>query len=181
MLLTANFDRDEFGNVPPEYEGNVVALATTLQAFRTLAGVPFYITKPGGVYRSPEHNATVPGASATSQHLQARAADGTFVGITNRELARRVMAAMKAGKFPQFGQMILYDYDTHTHISLPRTGKPNNQILYARKGANGKPVYTPITQAADVPAVSRAAIQGGAVVGVMLASLALSYFLPGGN
>ena len=182
MKLTANFDRDEFGDVPQQYEGNVVALASLLQRFRDLAGVPFVIQPGGRVYSSPEHNATIFGAASNSQHLTASAADGAFVGITNRELARRVLAAMKDGTLPTFGQFILYDYNLHTHISLPRATR-NNEVLYARKDSNGDPYYTPITSASDVPLVSavtkKAATGAASALGIMLLSLALSHAFGG--
>lgn len=184
MRLTENFDREEFGDVPPQYEGNVIALASLLQHFRDLAGVPFVIRPGGRVYSSPEHNAEIFGAAKNSQHLTASAADGAFIGISNRELARRVLEAMRDGTLPTFGQFILYDYNLHTHISLPRASR-NNQVLYARKDASGEPYYTPITSADDVPLVSavtkKTAVSAASTLGVMLLSLALSHLLGGNN
>ena len=178
MKLTANFDRDEFGDVPPEYEGNVARLATLLQAFRDLAGVPGIITSG---YRSAEHNREVGGVTG-SQHGDATAADCSFLGITDRELATRVMAAMQAGKFPTFGQFILYDYTTHVHISLPRATR-NNEILYARRSPDGETTYARITQPSDVPLVSglaKSVARGAATtVAVMILSLALSSLFGG--
>lgn len=179
--IQPNFSRSEFdvsGAVPPEYEGNVAALAALLQQFRDMESaalgrpVPIVLTS---VYRSAEHNhavyANVPnGASLKayngSQHLTASAGDGIHAA-TDREVAEALFTAMAQGAAPNFGQVIFYDDEPHIHISLPRDTEPNGEVLFASLDASGNRQFQTVTTPADVPAVTsfgKAALAAGGLL-----------------
>jgi zinc D-Ala-D-Ala carboxypeptidase len=164
MQLTPNFAADEFDVNEPwplDKQGNRQALADLFQWLRDLCGRPIIITS---AFRSPAHNASV-GGSSTSQHLTAEAADGTVVGMTNREVARRVLAAKAAGEAPDYGQFIVYDDDGHVHLSLGS----KQQDLVAARDDNGARTYRPLVVATDVARLGASTVTGLVVVAVLLA------------
>lgn len=91
-------------------------------------------------YRSPRLNAAV-GSASTSQHLLGEAADFEVPGVANGTVAAWCRDNL------DFGQLILEAYTPGqpssgwVHISLPRIGKPNRQVLTATPGSHGM-VYT---------------------------------------
>jgi zinc D-Ala-D-Ala carboxypeptidase len=152
--LTANFSASEFDvheawPDTPAMLANRQALANLLQYFRNLFNVPGRITS---AYRSPDRNASVGGASH-SEHMDGRAADVMWIGITDREACRRLLLAQRALTAPTFGQFIVYDDTFHVHISLPRVdGRKNNVILRALpKRADGSRSYVSIQHSEQVP------------------------------
>ena len=96
-----------------------------LQPIRDKWGKPIIITSG---FRSKLVNQAV-GGSKTSQHALGEAADLKIGGITeNRKLFDLIVQMIK-NKEIEVGQLINeYNY-SWIHISLPRIGKPNNQIL----------------------------------------------------
>lgn len=126
---------------------NRQALANLLQYFRDLFNVPGRITS---AYRSPDRNAQVGGASH-SEHMDGRAADVMWLGITDREAVRRLLLEMRTMRAPSFGQFIVYDDTFHTHISLPRSdGRKNNVVLRAYK-VDGQRRYATVVSAEQIP------------------------------
>jgi hypothetical protein len=164
MRLTANFDSREFDvhePWPAELAAQRFALAQLVQAVRDIAGLPIIITS---AYRSPARNAEIGGAP-DSQHTKGEALDAVVIGMTDRELIRRVLLAEGRAAMPEYGQLIVYTFTNHFHISLARAGRGNRELLLASKDASGQTVYAPISMATDVPI-------GGAVV-ALLAGLSL--------
>ena len=69
------------------------------------------------------------GGSKTSQHLLGQAADIKASQNENKALFQLIEKMVKDGEI-QVGQLIdEYGYKW-IHVSLPRTNKPNNQILH---------------------------------------------------
>ncbi|MBR1467331.1 MAG: DUF882 domain-containing protein [Bacteroidaceae bacterium] len=100
-----------------------------LEVVRKEYGYPIKVTSG---YRSPKVNAAVGGAK-TSQHMYGEAADLKAIKTTNKQLFDVIAKLIKDKKI-QCGQLI-WEYGTKkepgwVHLSLPRTNKPNNQILY---------------------------------------------------
>ena len=69
------------------------------------------------------------GGSKTSQHLLGQAADIKSSQNENKALFQLIEKMVKAGEI-QVGQLIDEYYYKWIHVSLPRTNKPNNQILH---------------------------------------------------
>ena len=131
--LTPNFTLEEFtqasmgGNVPWQYRDNLAASADLMQAVRDLVGLPVRITS---FWRSPGREAAL-GHNYKSQHLTASATDCKVVGMDSVEAAQKIVAAHKAGAFPDWGQLIVYPHTSkHLHISLPnRVNGRKNDVL----------------------------------------------------
>src|SRR5690349_18047214 len=107
MYLTPNFQSGEFDvhePWPADLDANRQQVAQLLQWLRDLAGVPGIVTS---AYRSPTRNAEVHG-SETSQHMRGEAADVVFYLVPIRELAARVLDAVRSHAAPAFGQIIFY-------------------------------------------------------------------------
>lgn len=167
MQLTQNFRSEEF-DVPEPWPASKASeraqLAQLLQWFRDLFGVPGIITSG---WRSPAHNLEIGGATH-SEHMDGRAVDIVFRGISDQEATRRLLDAEARGQAPAYGQFITYDLDSHLHISLPRSdGRVNRQKL--RCVAPG--LYKTIAKASDVPKgiIAAPALWALALVGVALA------------
>lgn len=160
MKLTRNFDSSEFDVHEPwpmQYAAKRLQLATLAQWFRDLAGVPGIINS---AYRSPTRNASVGGADH-SQHMVGEALDISFLGISDRELTSRLLAAERAGTAPAYGQFIVYEDTGHTHISL---GTKREKLVAYKE--NGVRRYRTIVSAADVPRVGQTTVQALAVLAV---------------
>ena len=101
-----------------------------LDPLREKWGAPIIVTSG---YRSPALNRAVGGASG-SQHTKGEAADIRSVSDSikdNKELFNLVLQMLK-DKEIKVGQLIdEYGYNW-VHVSLPRSGKVNNQILHIR-------------------------------------------------
>lgn len=101
-----------------------------LQPIRDAYGQPIVVTSG---YRCPALNAAVGGVK-NSQHVLGQAADIKAVNPkANGILFAFIHDLVKSGKL-KVGQLI-WEYGTKTrpnwiHVSLPRVGKPNNQVLY---------------------------------------------------
>lgn len=101
-----------------------------LQPIRDAYGQPIIVTSG---YRCPALNAAVGGVK-NSQHVLGQAADIKAVNPkANGILFNFIRDLVKSGKL-KVGQLI-WEYGTKTrpnwiHVSLPRVGKPNNQVLY---------------------------------------------------
>jgi hypothetical protein len=101
-----------------------------LQPIRDAWGQPIVISSG---YRCPRLNAVVGGVKG-SQHLLGQAADIKAANPKdNGKLFSCIAQLVKSGKI-QVGQLI-WEYGTKTcpkwvHVSLPRAGKKNNQLLY---------------------------------------------------
>lgn len=100
-----------------------------LQPIRDEYGKPIVVTSG---YRGEKLNKAVGGAK-TSQHMYGQAADIEALDGNNAELFKTIKKMMDEGKL-KVGQLI-WEYGTKrqpnwVHVSLPRNGKVNNQILY---------------------------------------------------
>ena len=80
-----------------------------LNTLRQALNKPVVITSG---YRTPEHNARIPGAATESMHLEGKAADITVAGMTPAQVAE---AAEKVG-FNGIGV-----YSTFTHVDVRDT------------------------------------------------------------
>lgn len=141
MRITKNFSLDELyasataarlkiDNTPSEeIKEKLDRLAKTiLQPIRDKWGAPIVVTSG---YRCPELNKAVGGAK-TSQHMLGEAADLKVGGKTeNKKLFRVIEAMVKSGKL-NVGQLIDEYGASWIHVSLPRVGKQNNQILHLK-------------------------------------------------
>lgn len=133
LIGTRNFTRSEAlkasgGFIPLEKEANAQATLELLQSVRDILGKPILITS---LYRSPEHNKTVPGHADGSQHLEADAADVNVVGMTNHEAAQKLMQAEKEGRMPAYHQLISYDETNHLHVGR---GKARQKLVKTPTG-----------------------------------------------
>lgn len=165
MKLTANFNADEFDVHEPwpagaHFETNRLELARRLQWLRDLAGVPVIVTS---AYRSETHNAEV-GGSPTSQHPKGEAVDAVTWLIPLRSLAARVLADVRAGRAPAFGQIIFYPVEGHTHLSLPTLGARNGEIRWKRADHD----YPFLHDALELPLWSAAQRRRGLQLGAAL-------------
>jgi hypothetical protein len=145
--LTSNFNAAEFDvhePVPLHLIGNRDRVARLVQWLRDLANRPGTITS---CYRSPARNRAVGGAPA-SAHLEAKAADVVFAGISKRELIRRALESIHAGHAPaDLGLLMIYDSTSHVHVGLTRPGYAKMRIL--RRPLAGPELV--VTRAEDVP------------------------------
>lgn len=148
--LTRNFSRSEFDK-PETYpdalvQGHLLPLVDLAQWLSDLQGN--FASFPTDTYRSPAHNASIVGASATSQHMDGDAVDVEFPFVSMREHAKRALDAINAGAAPAFGQLIFYVVKGHVHVSnpAPRLGDRNGQVLVCiGADASGKDIFNPLT------------------------------------
>lgn len=134
-LFSPHFELSEFFHgcstlersiMPVAYYNNIMQLSIMLEHIRKEFDCPIVITS---CYRNSGHNASTPNASRNSQHLTASAVDFylKFEPYTNLDLSAVVYFIRN---YMSFGQCI--EYDTFIHLSLPRSGKDNNQYLDKR-------------------------------------------------
>lgn len=170
--LTRNFNESEFlGNPPLRVRQNKLPqVAALCQWLRELAGVPARVTS---YYRSDARQRVVNPQVSDSQHEKGEAADLQFNGITQLELARRIGAAVKAGKSPPFGQIIFYpDYPgTTVHISL-RGVKHLRSVMVAPRRAEGGRHYVMLNTPQRVALLSTVPRVGAASI-IVVATLAV--------
>jgi len=101
-----------------------------LQPIRDAWGQPIVVTSG---YRCPRLNKAV-GGVANSQHVYGQAADIKAANpADNGKLFACIRKLVKDGRI-KVGQLI-WEYGTRrnprwVHVSLPRSGKANNQVLY---------------------------------------------------
>lgn len=121
---TANFSMKEFNSkdgipVPPMYYGNVQKVMEQLEVLRKYLGSNSITVNSG--YRSPEHNESVGGKSA-SAHLKGKAVDFTVKGYTPIQVREALRKLISNGQILDGG---IGQYNTFTHydIGTPRTWK----------------------------------------------------------
>ena len=135
--------RNGISNMPTaEHIANFKLLAEKIfEPIRNHFRVPIMISSG---YRSKELNASLKGASLTSQHCQGEAIDidmdGSPHGVTNRMVFDYIKDNLV------FDQLIYEFGDANNpdwvHVSYESTGKQRKQILRATR-SNGKTAYSP--------------------------------------
>lgn len=127
LIASSTAKRLGLDNTPTQQEkSNLKKLAVDiLQPIRDKWGSSIVVTSG---FRSDKVNKAV-GGSKTSQHAKGEAADLKIGGVAqNRKLFNLIVQMIK-NKEIQVGQLINeYNY-SWIHVSLPRQGKPNNQIF----------------------------------------------------
>lgn len=125
--LTKNFKVSEFAcndlaktNVPPEFLGNALYVATQLQKIRDLLETPIIINS---AYRTPNHNKQI-GGQKNSNHLYAMAVDIRQSKMTNFLFYEKILELVKYGFIPN-GEII--KYDTFVHYA------PNHELKHYSK------------------------------------------------
>jgi uncharacterized protein YcbK (DUF882 family) len=116
MMLTKNFDREEFDcndgtTIPSEFMPNVIEVAKNLQVLRDYIEEPIRVNSG---YRHKAYNKKIGGA-VSSQHLTASAADITAKSYTPKQLATIVEKLIKEGKL-KFGGVGIYPGFIHVDI-----------------------------------------------------------------
>ena len=101
-----------------------------LQPIRDAWGQPIVVTSG---YRCPRLNAAVGGVK-NSQHVLGQAADIKAANPADNGKLFACIKKLVQSKKINVGQLI-WEYGSKTtpkwvHVSLPRVGKPNNQVLY---------------------------------------------------
>lgn len=130
LTYSATANRLKIDNTPSaEIKEKLTTLAQTLlQPIRDAWRGAIVVTSG---YRSQEVNKVV-GGSKTSQHCKGEAAD-LKVGDKekNKRLFNLIYKLIETNEI-EVGQLIdEYNY-SWVHVSLPREGKPNNQVLHLR-------------------------------------------------
>lgn len=102
--MTKNFKLSEFNCrsgavMPANVQRNITELAKNLQALRDTVGLPIRINSG---YRSPEHNASVGGAKA-STHLTGKGADFAVIGLSPIRVVEAIERLINEGKMKQGG------------------------------------------------------------------------------
>ena len=145
MKLTEHFTLEELiasstakakgiDNTPNEEEqAHLLQLCQQiLEPIRKIYGQPIKVTS---AFRCKKLNTAVGGAK-TSQHLTGCAADIKATKTTNAVLFHCIKQLIEQKKI--FVGQLIWEYGTKNepnwvHVSMPRVGKPNNQILYLYK------------------------------------------------
>lgn len=130
MVYSATAERLKLDNTPNEKEkANLVRLVLEiLQPVRDKWGRPIVVTSG---FRSEAVNKAVGGAR-NSQHRLGEAADIKIGSKSqNKALFNFILDMVNKGEI-KVGQLIdEYGY-SWVHVSLPRQGKPNNQVLHIK-------------------------------------------------
>lgn len=130
MVYSATAERLKLDNTPNEKEkANLVRLVLEiLQPIRDKWGRPIVVTSG---FRSEAVNKAVGGAR-NSQHRLGEAADIKIGSKSqNKTLFNFILDMVNKGEI-KVGQLIdEYGY-SWVHVSLPRQGKPNNQVLHIK-------------------------------------------------
>lgn len=130
MVYSATAERLKLDNTPNEKEkANLVRLVLEiLQPVRDKWGRPIVVTSG---FRSEAVNKAVGGAR-NSQHRLGEAADIKIGSKSqNKALFNFILDMVNKGEI-KVGQLIdEYGY-SWVHVSLPREGKPNNQVLHIK-------------------------------------------------
>lgn len=130
MVYSATAERLKLPNIPNDTEkAKLIKLVTEiLQPIRDKWGSPIIVTSG---YRSEVVNKAV-GGVRNSQHRLGEAADVKIGSkAQNKALFNFIYDMVKKGEI-QVGQLIdEYGY-SWVHVSLPRQGKPNNQVLHIK-------------------------------------------------
>ena len=125
-------DHREFDNTPNEAElANLKLLAEFLEQVKTvLGGKPIMVNS---AFRSKAVNDAV-GSKDTSQHRIGCAADFRVPAMTPDQVVKAIIAA----NLPY--DQIIREFNSWTHISIPRSGAPRKQALIIDK--SGTRQYT---------------------------------------
>ena len=120
MQLTKNFNLSEFnckdGTIVPEYYiANVKRLAENLQVLRDSYNLPIIVNSG---YRTTFYNKKI-GGSVASYHILAMASDIRILGISPRDLAKRIEKLIKEKKMLQGGLGI---YNNFVHYDIRGIG-----------------------------------------------------------
>lgn len=120
MKLSNNFKLSEFASndgaeTPCNIQLNLKELALNLQVLRDYVGQPI---KVNSGYRSPEYNATIPGAAKNSQHIYGKAADIVIDGYRPVQVKAMIEKLISEGKMKQGG---IGNYNTFTHYDIRGT------------------------------------------------------------
>ena len=144
VIRSESAKRKGISNMPTaEHIANFKILAEKIfEPIRNHFRVPIIISSG---YRSKELNASIPGASLTSQHCTGEAIDidmdGTPNGVTNKMVFDYIRENLI------FDQLI-FEFGTAenpdwVHVSYESNGKQRKQVLKASR-VNGNTVYTKI-------------------------------------
>lgn len=125
--FTAHELRADTPGIPGYAEANLFKTAAWLEAARAILGAPLTVTSG---YRSPEHNASLPGASSTSDHMTGLAADWKPRGLSLYSTYHK----LKAGPLPPFDQLIFYPVTGHIHVGLGARMRGEYRIALAEGG-----------------------------------------------
>lgn len=150
-LATANFREAEFyiHERPPAdiIRSRLPQMMRLAQWLRDLAQSPGIVNS---YYRSPARNARVGGVDH-SAHMTGDGVDIQFPLIPLREMGRRILASVRTGSAPRFGEIILYNDLLHIHITNAGVGG-NMELLYSPgKRADGSRMYLPLVAPDDLP------------------------------
>ena len=104
--ITENFHSDEFACKGTGELKVSADLVNQLEELRKAVGQPIRITSG---YRSPEHNATIPGAAENSVHMTGRAADIQIPGMSVEEMSRLAR---------EFFPVVHDNYSSHIHVEI---------------------------------------------------------------
>lgn len=132
LIKSPTANRLKIRNIPnaQQYKQLRRLAIEVLQPIRDKYGLPLIVTSG---FRCEKLNKAVGGAK-TSQHCKGEAADIHTVSDTiedNKKLFDLIFDMIKNGEI-KVGQLIdEYDYNW-VHVSLPRVGKVNNQILHIK-------------------------------------------------
>jgi len=117
MKLSKNFNWSEFQSkdgapMPTDVKANIRRLVENLEVIRAALNSPIKITSG---YRSPGHNASIPGSAKDSQHVKGTAADFSSPGYTPAQIGAVIEQLIAAGKISQGGLGI---YPTWVHYDI---------------------------------------------------------------
>ena len=143
--VTKNFSASEFdshdgADYPPGWiEDRLHPLCITLERIReALGGAPCVVISG---YRSPEHNEALRrhsnGVAKNSQHVQGRAADVRFVGVTPARAHEAALQLHAAGALPHMGGLGLYKGWIHVDVRPSIGGR---LARWDGKGIGSEPV-----------------------------------------
>lgn len=119
--LTPNFTQEEF-MCPCGCGGYHISfhLVGLLQELRDKVGRPVYVSQGGG-FRCPAYNATLPRASATSQHLNGLAAD---INVKDMDVVTLWRICLLEPRFTGLGF-----YPSHVHVDI----RPGQRVFWSSK------------------------------------------------
>lgn len=126
--------------IPDDLLPNALYTAWWLQTLRDRLcshfekNMPVIITSG---YRSKALNSVMPGASKTSMHMQALAADIRVPGLTTRELTLFILEHMDDCEYDQ----IIDEYGRWVHIGLRPEGVFNRMEVLIAERVKGKTQY----------------------------------------
>jgi hypothetical protein len=106
----SNFDCNDGTPVPRQFYPTVMMLMQQLEIIRAACGGRRIFINSG--YRTPQYNATIPGAAPSSQHLFANGADIVVEGMQPMAVYRIIEQLMDTGQITPGGLGI---YNGHVH------------------------------------------------------------------